>query len=75
MKMIALWDIMSLMMEALSTSETSVNFYEATRHNIPEGCHLQITTPSSQLAIIPLALVMMCSGCVQLQVIYLNITP
>jgi hypothetical protein len=29
-----------LMMEAVGMSETSVNFYEATRHSIPEGCHL-----------------------------------
>jgi hypothetical protein len=31
----------ALMTEAVSTTETSVNFYEATRRNIPEGCHLQ----------------------------------
>jgi hypothetical protein len=31
-----------MMMEAVRTSETSVNFYETTRHNIPEGCNLQI---------------------------------
>jgi hypothetical protein len=37
--MTAFWDI-ALMMEAVSTSETSVNFYETTRRNIPEGCHL-----------------------------------
>jgi hypothetical protein len=30
------------MMEATSTSETSVNFYQATRRNNPEGSHLQI---------------------------------
>jgi hypothetical protein len=33
---------MSLMMEAASTSETSVCFYETTRPSIPEGCHIQI---------------------------------
>jgi hypothetical protein len=27
-------------MEAVSTSETSVNFYETTRLSNPEGCHL-----------------------------------
>jgi hypothetical protein len=27
-------------MEAVSTSETSVNFYETTRRNIPEDSHL-----------------------------------
>jgi hypothetical protein len=39
------WDvapcsITAVMMEAVSTSETSVNFYETTRHNIPEDSHL-----------------------------------
>jgi hypothetical protein len=28
------------MMEAARTSEMSVNFHEATRRNIPEGCYL-----------------------------------
>jgi hypothetical protein len=28
------------MMEAGSTSETPVNFYQTTRRNIPEGSHL-----------------------------------
>jgi hypothetical protein len=28
------------MMEAVSASETSVNLYDTTRRNIPEGCHL-----------------------------------
>jgi hypothetical protein len=28
------------MMEAASTSETSVNFYQATQHNNPEDSHL-----------------------------------
>jgi hypothetical protein len=28
------------MLEAVSTSETSANFYGTTRHNIPKGCHL-----------------------------------
>jgi hypothetical protein len=28
------------MMEAVSTPETSVNFYETTRRNIPEDSHL-----------------------------------
>jgi hypothetical protein len=30
----------ALMMEAASTSETSVNFYQTTRHNNPEDSHL-----------------------------------
>jgi hypothetical protein len=29
-----------LMMEAARTSETSVNFYQITRRNIPEGSHI-----------------------------------
>jgi hypothetical protein len=32
-----------LMIDAVSTSETSVNFYETTRPNIPEDSHLQFT--------------------------------
>jgi rubrerythrin len=30
----------ALMMEAVSTSETSINIYETTQHNIPEDSHL-----------------------------------
>jgi hypothetical protein len=30
----------ALMMEAASTSETLVNFYQTTRRNIPEDSHL-----------------------------------
>jgi hypothetical protein len=32
--------IRALMMEAVSTSETLVNFYQTTRLNIPENSHL-----------------------------------
>jgi hypothetical protein len=32
--------ITALMMEEISTSETSVNFYETAGRNIPTGCHL-----------------------------------
>jgi hypothetical protein len=32
--------IIALMMETVSTSETSVNFYETIRRNIPEDSHL-----------------------------------
>jgi hypothetical protein len=32
--------LIALMMEAASTSETSVNFYQNTRHNNPEDSHL-----------------------------------
>jgi hypothetical protein len=31
-----------VMMEAVSSSETSVNIYQTTRHNIPEDSHLHI---------------------------------
>jgi hypothetical protein len=34
--------LIALMMEAASTSETSVNFYQTTRRNIPEDSHLHI---------------------------------
>jgi hypothetical protein len=33
--------IIALMMEAVSTSETSVNFYQTKRRNILEDSHLQ----------------------------------
>jgi hypothetical protein len=33
--------VIALMMVAVSISETSVNFYQTTRHNIPRGSHLQ----------------------------------
>jgi hypothetical protein len=33
--------IIALIMEAASTSVTSVNFYKTTRNNIPEDSHLQ----------------------------------
>jgi hypothetical protein len=33
----------ALMMEAASTSETSVNFYQTTRRNNPEDSHLHFT--------------------------------
>jgi hypothetical protein len=32
--------ITTVMIEAVSTSETSVNFYQTTRRNIPEDSHL-----------------------------------
>jgi hypothetical protein len=31
--------VIPLMMEAASTTETSVNFYQTTRRNIPEASH------------------------------------
>jgi hypothetical protein len=34
--------IIAMMMETVSTSETSVNFYQTTRRNIPEESHLYI---------------------------------
>jgi hypothetical protein len=33
-------EAIALMMEAVSTSETSVYIYGKTGRNIPEGCHL-----------------------------------
>jgi hypothetical protein len=46
-KLSVFWDAapcslaIALMMEAASTSETSVNFYQTSRCNIPEDSHLQ----------------------------------
>jgi hypothetical protein len=37
------------MVEAESTSETSVNFYQTTRHNKPEDSHLQRLVASCQI--------------------------
>jgi hypothetical protein len=34
------WLAIALMMEAASTSEISINFYQITRRNIPEDSHL-----------------------------------
>jgi hypothetical protein len=49
MKMAVFWVVVpcrtiSLMTEAASTSETSVNFYQTTRRYNPEDSHLQCTT-------------------------------
>jgi hypothetical protein len=33
-------DMITLMMEAVTSSETSVTFYQTTRRNIPEDSHL-----------------------------------
>jgi hypothetical protein len=43
MKMTVFWDVplIDLMMEAASTSKTSLNFYQTTRRNTPEDSHLQ----------------------------------
>jgi hypothetical protein len=38
----------ALMMEAISTSETSVKFHETTQRNIPEYSHLQAISWSAQ---------------------------
>jgi hypothetical protein len=52
MKMTVFWDVVpcvlaasiirALTMEAISTSVTSVNFYQTTRRNIPEDSHLHL---------------------------------
>jgi hypothetical protein len=46
-----------LMMEAVSTSETQVNFCQTTRHNSPEDSHLQ-TNLCSLCSPVPLGAVM-----------------
>jgi hypothetical protein len=40
--MTVFWDValIALMMETISTSETSANFYQAARRNNPEDSHL-----------------------------------
>jgi hypothetical protein len=38
----------ALMVEAAGTSETSVNFYQTTRRNIPENSHVQFEQLSSK---------------------------
>jgi hypothetical protein len=35
-----MFQVITLMMEAASTTETSVNFYQTTWRNIPEDSHL-----------------------------------
>jgi hypothetical protein len=42
--MTAFWDVamVTLMVEAVRISETSVYFYETTWHNVPEGCHFHL---------------------------------
>jgi hypothetical protein len=39
--LVKLTDLIALKMKAARTSETSVNFYQTTRRNIPEDSHLQ----------------------------------
>jgi hypothetical protein len=50
--------IIALMTEAVSTSETSVGFYQTTEHNIPEDSHL-LQSFSSQFVFLlaPLSIV------------------
>jgi hypothetical protein len=40
--MAVFWVVVALMMEAASTYETSVNFYQTTRRNNPEVSHIDI---------------------------------
>jgi hypothetical protein len=35
--------IIALMTEAVSTIETSMNFHQCTRSNIPQNCHLMFS--------------------------------
>jgi hypothetical protein len=41
--------LIALMMEATSTSETSVNFYQTTRRNIPEVIFILVTAKTLSL--------------------------
>jgi hypothetical protein len=38
----AVYDRLALMMEEVNTSETIFSFYQTTRRNIPEDCHLHV---------------------------------
>jgi hypothetical protein len=40
--------MITLMMDAVSSSETSVSFYQTTWRNIPEGSHLHIRLREKQ---------------------------
>jgi hypothetical protein len=40
LKSVWIFSVCCLMMEAVRTSETSINFYQTTQCNIPEGSHL-----------------------------------
>jgi hypothetical protein len=40
--------LIALMMEAASTSETMVNFYDTTQHNIPEDSHFHLDSSGSE---------------------------
>jgi hypothetical protein len=42
--------IIALIMEAASTSGTSVNFYQTTRRNDPEDSHLQVSPDHKSLS-------------------------
>jgi hypothetical protein len=44
-----LYELITLMMEAVSTCETSVNFYEIALRNVSEGCHLQLVAMPTSL--------------------------
>jgi hypothetical protein len=54
MKMAVFWvvapctllEVIALMMEVASTSETSVNFYQTTRRYNPEDSHIRISIKS-----------------------------
>jgi hypothetical protein len=43
-------DVMTLIMEAVRTSKTSVYFYESTRRHIPQGCHQHTAVRTWNLA-------------------------
>jgi hypothetical protein len=53
--------VIALMMEAVRTSETSVNLYQTTRHNIPDDSHLQTNNQSTN-AVIGLLCYLLCSS-------------
>jgi hypothetical protein len=47
----------ALIMEAVNTPETSVDFFKTTRHSIPEGSHLHICRRENPKCILSLVLI------------------
>jgi hypothetical protein len=54
----------ALMMEAVSTSETSVNFYQTTRRYNPEDSHLHIRRRENLKSNVLISLCRVQSNCV-----------
>jgi hypothetical protein len=74
--------VIALMMEAVNTSETSVNFYQTTQHNIPEDSHLHTCrrdNPKSHLLCnilieftIPMTVVRLIKICLKVNICHMD---